>query len=188
MGKLHYLIVLVVVLVIATLTYQLSKSIDKSTETTDPRLRHDPDYYISEFNATKYDKSGLADYRLTAQYLEHFPDTRTIEVKQLSVEYIDKNQTTWQIEADNGTGYEDTEILNVSGNVKINRLTPRPEKNLQLETEQLHIDFPAKLANTESKVKIIGKNSNIKAKGMDINLDDGTVTLRSEARGQYVPR
>ncbi|MGD8784947.1 MAG: LPS export ABC transporter periplasmic protein LptC [Thioalkalispiraceae bacterium] len=188
MGKVHYIIVLIVVLAIATLTYQLSTSVDKSIETTDPSLRHDPDYFISNFKATMYDKDGAANYHMNAEYLEHFPDTETLEVKKIEVVYIDQTQQTWRVTADTGIGYEKTEILHVAGNVKVHRITPDPEKNLLLETQRLRIDFPAKLADTESEVKITGKNSTINAVGMDINLVDGTMTLRSEARGQYVPR
>ena len=187
MSKLHYIIVLIVVLAIATLTYQLSTSIDQSAQLADPNLRHDPDYFLSNFKATVYDKSGHANYQMAAQHLDHYPDTNTIEMKELSVEYIDKTKTTWKVTANKGIGYHKTEILDVTGNVKINKLTPDPEKNLLMETEVLHINFPAKLASTDAEVKIIGKNSTINAKGMDINLDDGTMTLRSEARGQYVP-
>ena len=187
MGKLHYIIILIVVLTIATLTYQLSTSVDESADISDPNLRHDPDYFISNFKATMYDKSGAANYRMTAQHLEHFPDNDTIEVQNIMVEYIDTTQQVWQATSDNAIGYENTEILHLSGNVKIQLQTPNPDKNLILVTDKLRIDFIAKQASTDSKVKITGKNSKIDATGMDINLDSGTLTLKSQARGQYVP-
>jgi len=187
MNKLHYIIVLILVLIIATLTYRLSTSVDKPTAATDPSLRHDPDYFISDFIATMYDKSGAANYRITAQHLEHFPDTDTIEVQLLIVEYMNTTQQIWQATSDAGTGYKNTEIMHLSGNVKIKRQTPNPDKLLTMETDKLRIDFAKRLASTNTQVKITGKNSTINAIGMDVNLDTGTLSLRSQARGHYVP-
>lgn len=187
MSKFHYIIVLILVLIITTLTYRLSTSVDKPTAATDPSLRHDPDYFISDFKATMYDKSGAANYRITAQHLEHFPDTDTVEIQHLIVEYIDTTQLVWQATAEAGIGYKNTEIMHLSGNVKIKRQTPDPDKNLVMETDKLRIDFANRRASTDTKVKITGKNSTINAIGMDVNLDTGTLSLRSRARGHYVP-
>jgi len=187
MSKLHYIIVLIVVLAIATLTYKLSTSVDKTADAPDPSLRHDPDYFISDFKATMYDKSGTAKYHLAAQHLEHFPDNDTVEILHPKVEYIDKTKQVWQATSDSGIGYENTEILHLSGNVKIINNSPDPDKNLVLETDKLMIEFTKKKASTDTRVKITGKNSTIKSKGMDVNLDTGILTLKSQARGQYVP-
>ena len=187
MNKLHYITVLILVLIIATLTYRLSTSVDKPTAATDPNLRHDPDYFISNFKATMYDKSGAANYRIAAQYLEHFPDTDTIEMQHLNIEYIDTVQDVWQAASEAGIGYKNTEIMHLSGNVKIKRQTADPDKLLLMETDKLHIDFTNKHAATDTKVKITGKNSIINAIGMDVNLDTGTLSLKSQARGRYVP-
>lgn len=188
MSKLHYIIVLIVVLVIATLTYQLSTSVDETTETADPNLRHDPDYFISEFKATMYDPAGKANYRLTAEHLEHFPDDDTVEAEKLKLEYIDPSQQLWQVTAEHAVGYENTEILDMSKNVRIVLEATNPDKNLVLTTDKIRVDIPKKLATTDARVKIVGKNSNINATGMDINLENGTLTLRSQAQGQYVPK
>ena len=102
MGKLHYIIVLIVVLIIATLTYKLSTSFEQAEDTADPNLRHDPDYFIKDFTATMYDKSGAASYYMTAQYLEHFPDNDTIEAKQIMVQYFDVDRQVWQAEGREG--------------------------------------------------------------------------------------
>lgn len=187
MNKLHYIIVLILVLIIATLTYKLSTSVDKPTAETDPNLRHDPDYFISNFKASMYDKSGAANYRITAQHLEHFPDTDTIEIQHLIIEYIDTVQQVWQATSETGIGYKNTEIMHLSGNVKIQRQTPDPDQLLVMETDKLHIDFTKKFASTDAKVKITGKNSTINAIGMDVNLETGTLSLKSQARGHYVP-
>ena len=187
MNKLHYIIVLIVVLAIATLTYKLSTSVDETADITDARLRHTPDYFISDFRATMYDKSGTASYRLAAQHLEHFPSDDRIEVQQPRVEYIDKYGQVWLATAASGTGYKETEILQLSGNVKIIRNNPDPDKNLLLESDNLTISFTKKQASTDSRVKISGKNSTISSTGMDINLESGVLILKSQARGQYVP-
>ncbi len=187
MSKLHYIILLIVVLAIATLTYKLSTTLEDTVEVTDPKLRHDPDYFIGDFVATMYDNKGLASYFIKANYLEHFPDDDTIKITDLKINYHDKQKQTWVTTSKDGIGYENIEVLHLSGDVKIENQPENPDKKLVLLTDQLRIDFKARQATTDSKVKILGKNSTINANGMDIDLDTGTLHLKSQARGHYVP-
>jgi len=187
MSKLHYIIVLFIVLAIATLTYKLSTTIERTVSTADPELRHDPDYFISDFTATMYNEKGFANYYIKAQHLDHFPDDDTIEVKQLEIEYRDNENQTWIATSNEGIGYENIEILHLSGNVIIENHPINMGKKLILHTDKLRIDFKRRHANTETKVKILGINSTIRAVGMDIDLNSGILTLKSRARGRYVP-
>ncbi len=187
MSKLHYIILLIVVLAIATLTYQLSTNVEETTDTSDPKERHDPDYFIGDFIATMYDAKGLASYFIKANYLEHFPDDDTIEIKDLEVNYFDKERQTWITTSNKGVGYENIEVLQLSGEVKIENQPDNPDNKLVVLTDELRIDFKKRQATTDSKVKILGKNSTINAIGMDINLNNGTLKLKSQARGHYAP-
>ena len=187
MSKLHYIIILIVVLAIATLTYKLSTTVEDTTSTQDPKLRHDPDYFIGDFIATMYDANGLANYFIKAKYLEHFPDDDTIEISELEINYNDKDNQTWTTTSQKGIGYENIHVLHLSGDVKVENQPKDPSKKLVLLTDELRIDFNTRQAVTETKVKILGKNSTINAIGMDIDLINGTLNLKSQARGHYVP-
>ena len=187
MSKIHYIILLVIVLVIATFTYKLSTNIEQTSSRPDPELRHDPDYFIGDFIATMYDAKGLASYTISAKYLEHFPDDDTIEIKDLKINYHDKDKQSWSTTANNGIGYKNIEVLHLSGEVRIENLSDNPDKKLVLMTDELRIDFRTRLATTDSKVKILGKSSTINAIGMDLDLNSGKLNLKSQARGHYVP-
>lgn len=187
MSKLYYIFVLIAVLAIATLTYQLSTSIEQTTQQADPAQRHDPDYYIRDFNATLYDKQGLPRYRMQAHYLEHFPDDDTLHIQQLHISYQDELNHDWQARSEKGIGYKNIDVLTLSGNVQIQREQSQTGRPLELQTDRLKIDFNKRIANTEAKVKIIGENSTIVATGMELDLKNGTLILKSQARGQYVP-
>lgn len=187
MNKLHFIIVLSVVLAITMLTYILSSRIDDTSKRPDPNLRHDPDYFISDFIATMYDVNGKASYHVKATHLDHFPDDDSVHVRTLEVKYLDKEQQTWLATSDRGIGYENIKVLHLHDNVKIENLSTDPNKRLVLFTDQLRIDFNKRQAETSSQVKILGKNSTINAVGMDIDLNTGIMNLRSEAQGQYVP-
>jgi len=187
MSKLYYIILLIIVLTIATLTYKLSTNVEDAISTSDPELRHDPDYFIGDFIATMYDPKGKANYNIKAVYLEHFPDDDTIEIKDLKINYHDKDKQTWVTTSKEATGFKNIEVLHLTGDVKIENQPKDPNKKLVMLTDQLHIDFKTRLATTDSKVKILGKNSTIDAIGMDIDLNNGMLNLKSKAQGQYVP-
>jgi len=187
MSKLHYIIVLLVVLTIATLTYHLSTSVEQTARRDDPEARHDPDYFIRDFSATMYDKTGKTNYRLDAEYLEHFPDDDTLHVTKLNLSYKDTAEQSWLAKSDKGVGYENIDVIHLSGNVNVIRQHKVADKGVEMLTDKLRIDFIKRKADTDSKVKIIGKNSTIVATGMELDLDSGTLLLKSQARGQYAP-
>ncbi len=187
MSKFHYIVLLVIVLVIATLTYKLSTNVDEAISISDPAQRHDPDYFIGDFTATMYDAEGLANYKIKAKYLQHFPDDDTIEITDLKINYHDNNNQTWLTTANKGVGYKNIEVLHLSGAVQIENLSENPDKKLVLTTDKLRIDFRTRQASTDTGVKILGKNSTINAIGMNIDLNNGKLNLKSQARGHYVP-
>ncbi|VAW97465.1 hypothetical protein MNBD_GAMMA21-2525 [hydrothermal vent metagenome] len=187
MSKSHYIFLLIIVLVIATLTYKLSTNVEDTFSPLDPSLRHDPDYFISDFITTMYDAEGIANYYLKGKYMEHFPDDDTFEIDALEIKYNDQNNQSWITTSNKGLGLKNIEVLHLSGNVKIENQPVDPDKKLILLTDKLRIDFKTRQATTDAMVKISGKSSTINAIGMKIDLNKGIVKLKSQARGQYVP-
>jgi len=187
MSKFYYIILLVIVLVIATLTYKLSTTVEDTISTEDPTLRHDPDYFISDFIATMYDENGIASYYIKGKYMEHFPDDDTFELDEPEINYNGENSQSWIAVADKGLGLKNIEVLHLSNNVKIENQSDSPDKKIIMLTDTLRIDFKLRQANTDAMVKIFGKSSIINAKGMKIDLNKGIVYLKSQARGRYEP-
>lgn len=187
MNKTRFIIVLFAVLLLASFTRWLLTSVEEPGRQVTPEERHDPDYYLENFTATIYTGEGTPHYRLDAEYLEHFPDDDTMDLRKPHIEYLLDAQQPWIANANAGTAYENIQTLFLRGDVVIQRRGPTPARQITLNTEELRIDFATRHASTEREVKITGKNSKITATGMQVDLRAGQMTLLSEARGHYVP-
>lgn len=187
MNKAYYLLVLLVVLAIALISRWLLTTVETPRSRVASETRHDPDYYLENFKITVYQPDGAPAYHLMAHFLDHYPDDDTMSLQKLKIDYRDTQDETWVTTADRGTAYENIEVMHLNGDVQIYRRGTTPDQALTIKTDSLRIDFPHKTASTQAEVKIIGKNSTIEAKGMDVNLAAGQLTLLSEARGHYVP-
>ncbi|MBI1422712.1 MAG: LPS export ABC transporter periplasmic protein LptC [Gammaproteobacteria bacterium] len=187
MNKFYYLLVLIVVLAIALISRWLLTTVETPTGRVAPEARHDPDYYLENFKITVYQPNGAPAYHLNAEHMNHYPDDDTMTMRKLQLDYSDEKNQTWVTTADAGTAYENIEVMQLNGNVRIVRQTPQPDQEITITTDALRFDVPNKFASTEARVKIVGKNSSIVAKGMEVDMVSGQLTLMSEARGHYVP-
>ncbi|MEJ2360938.1 MAG: LPS export ABC transporter periplasmic protein LptC [Gammaproteobacteria bacterium] len=187
MNKFFYLLMLIVVLAIALISRWLLTTVETPKGQATSKIRHAPDYYLENFKITVYQPDGSPAYHLIAHYLDHYPDDDSMILKKLKIDYRDPQNQTWITTANEGTAYENIEVMHLNGDVRIQRQGAKPDQAVTIETDSLRIDFPHKTASTMARVKIIGKNSTIEATGMNVNLAAGQLTLLSEARGHYVP-
>ena len=187
MSRFRYLLVLLLVLVITIFTRWLLTSVEEPAEPGTQNIRHDPDYFISNFTATIYDPQGKPNYHLIAKHLEHFPDDDTIEISSLQLEYTDSSNQAWIALSDRGTADKNLEVLRMTNNVKVVRNTHDPNKIMTLHANDLEFDFLKRIALTDSEVKIVGKNSTIESTGMHIDFDAGIITFNARARAHYAP-
>lgn len=188
MNKFYYLLVLIIVLAIALISRWLLTTVEAPTGRVAPEARHDPDYYLANFKITVYQPDGTPAYHLNGAHMNHYPDDDTMTLQMLRIDYLDDENQTWITTANEGTAYQNIEVMHLTGDVQIHRQTQLPEQTITVSTDALRIDFPNKRASTDAEVKIVGKNSSITAKGMDVDLAAGQLTLLSEARGHYVPK
>lgn len=187
MNKAYFLVVLLVVLGIALISYWFSTTVETPHGKVTSKTSHKPDYYLENFKITVYQPDGSPAYHLMAHFLDHYPDDDTMTLQKLKIDYRDTQHDTWTTTADQGTAYQNIQVMHLNGHVEIQRQGSRPDQAITIKTDSLRIDFPHKTASTQAEVKIIGKNSTIEAKGMDVNLAAGELYLLSEARGHYVP-
>jgi len=187
MNKFYYLLVLIVVLAIALISRWLLTTVETPTGRVAPEARHDPDYFLVNFKITVYQPDGKPAYHLDAAHMNHYPDDDTMTMQKLKLDYRDDQNQTWIATANSGVAYENIEVMQLNGDVRIQRQVPRPDEAITITTDALRIDFPKKRASTEAEVKITDKNSSITAKGMDVDLAAGHLSLLSQARGRYVP-
>lgn len=187
MSRFRYLLIFLLVLVITIFTRWLLTSVEEPTEPGTQKSRHDPDYFISNFNATLYDPQGNPNYHLIAKHLEHFPDDNTMEINTLRLEYRDIDRLPWVATSNRATADKNIETLHMIDNVKVVRNAADPYKVMTLYAKDLKFDFLKRIALTDSEVKIVGKNSTIEATGLHIDFDAGILTFNARTRAHYAP-
>lgn len=187
MNKLYFLLVLLVVLAIALISRWLLTTVETPGTRASTTASHDPDYYMVNVKITVYQPNGKPAYHLDAAHMNHYPDDDTITMQNLNLNSRDEKNLEWNATADKGTAYQNIEVLQLDGNVILKGQGTQPKQIMTIETNSLRIDFPHKRASTQSNVKIFGKNSTITAKGMELDMEAGHLTLSSDARGHYVP-
>lgn len=188
MGKLRYILILLVVLAVAFFTRWLLTSVEEPVTRARDKLRHDPDYFISNFKTIIYDKDGNPGYHFEAEHLEHFPDNDTMEIKKLNVEFTSKDKQVWLASADQGILYEKSNVLQLNHNVIFKRKARLATDKLEFRTEDLRFDFANKIATSPAKVNMQSYNSTVSAVGIKMDMETGMITLQSEAAGHYDPR
>ena len=71
----------IVLLILAGLSFWLQSTVDRGETKNDGKFRHDPDATAENFTVRRFGENGQVKYRLTAPYLVHYPDDDTSEVK-----------------------------------------------------------------------------------------------------------
>ena len=59
---------------LAALSYWLDRSVQPTTPKRDGSTRHDPDYTVESFSATRLSPDGTPQYVLAAAKMAHYPD------------------------------------------------------------------------------------------------------------------
>ena len=67
---------------LAALTYWLDAQIQTPAARRDGSTRHDPDLFLKNFRAVKYDETGKPKETLAALRADHFPDDETAELEK----------------------------------------------------------------------------------------------------------
>jgi LPS export ABC transporter protein LptC len=86
--------------------------------------RHEPDYVVENFLARGRDGSGTA-YVLRGDYLEHFPDDSTVDIKRPCLLLFEREVSPRLIFADKGRVIENGTMIVLEGNVEVREGLPK---------------------------------------------------------------
>ncbi len=185
MNRLGYLLLLLTVTAIAaTSSWLLSKVDEKPLSILQPE-RHDPDYFMTNFNATVMNAGGTPKYKMSATRLEHFPDDGSIDVTQPYFEYFRPHLSPWIVVADAGQIFNKGKLVHLNGKVIMERQKSNTEPYVKLVTRDLRIHTDTEYAETDAKVNVQSDNRQLQATGMRVNLAAGKLELRNKVTGTY---
>jgi lipopolysaccharide export system protein LptC len=153
--------------------------------TGDPRVRHDPDYYVDQLKATRFGPSGIPEYTLYAKRMTHYPDddvTHLDDPRLLSFRSALSTTTVTALTADmSGNG----ENVYLHDNVQLVRSAYPGHSELTVQSSYMHVMPEANLSKTDKPVKIFDANILVNAVGLEFNSETHVLKLLANVRGKY---
>lgn len=186
-GGLGALFPLVVMLLLAMLTFWLDRTINLTAAGAAGPVTHDPDYVIEKFTLLRLSEAGEQRYTLTAAKMLHFPDDDT---SLLAVPVLIQKQpgkSDLRIRAERGIVSPGGEKLDLHDNVEVFRAS-QPGDNggdLRMMTSFLRVLPDDDRAETPARVVIDYGASTLSGTGMDLDNRYRQFKLRSAVTTTY---
>lgn len=177
---------IIILSVLATLTFWLQSAIDPGNDKHDGKFRHDPDAVAENFVVRRFDETGQVKYRLTGPYMIHYADDDSSELKSpVLISYRpDAPQIT--ITSNFAKVTSKGEVAYLWDDVRITRAATAEQLELLARTPDLTVQTDAGFAFTNSPVEITQGQSWITGVGAQIDNNNSTFVLQSQVKGQYI--
>jgi len=171
---------------LALLTFWINKTVQPSVPKIDGSSRHDPDYIMSNFVTKQTDINGNLHFQLAAVEMRHFPDDDSTYLQRPRYTQFTIGKAPTQVEALRGIVSADGEKVQLFGNVKITRPAFSGKGESTLDTDHLNIFPNQDIVRTESPVIIRqAPKTVVYGTGMIYEKKLGTVTLFHKVRAHY---
>lgn len=180
------LLPLVLMLLLAAVTFWLEQAVQAPVSVTGALARHDPDLIIENFTAIRHNALGVPAYSLAAKKMVHYPDNELTHLVAPRITSFPPDAPPTRISADEAELSKNGNEAFFYGNVVLTREKSKTQAAVRATTERLRIDQKADTAHTDDPVMIVQGNSVLQGVGMDANNKERTFVLRSQARGTFV--
>lgn len=170
---------------LAALTFWLERTVNAPIRGPADVTRHEPDYIVSQLNATNLDPNGRPESTLTARTMRHFPDDQTTELDAPQLVQLRTDRPPVHIAADRGKVMKDGEEVRLYGNVVVRREATAERPELRMETTYLQVFPKEDVARTNEHVVIHEGKSRLTGVGMDYNNKTRQIELKSRVSGMF---
>ena len=177
---------IIVLALLAGLSFWLQSTVDRGETKNDGKLRHDPDSMADNFIVRRFDKTGQIKYRLTGPHFVHFPDDETSELTSPRLVSYHPDSPPVTVTSDHAkiTGKGETVFL--WDNVVLTRTATPERPEMVARMPELTAQPDLGLAFTGSPIEITQGQSWVTGVGAQIDNNNSTLVLHSQVRGQYI--
>jgi lipopolysaccharide export system protein LptC len=178
---------LALMLSLALLTFYLERTV-REEEGTPGLRRHDPDYIITNFTTTTFNRDGAAEAVLSAARMVHYPDDDSTELVAPRLVQSKPERPRVTVRADRGALSREGDEIFLYDNVVLVREPQGGRSAARLTTDFLHVVRDRSIVRTDRHVDIVEDRRRLSGRGMEYNSDLGTMTLRENVRGRFEPK
>jgi len=181
-------ILALILLLGASLSWWLLRSLEVHETPVQDQVRHIPDYYVNQFTVNAMDDSGHLRYRLHADHMAHYLDDDTASLARPNMELFKDGGPAWNASARRGWIGAGQKTVLLQGDVLVWRDPKVKGSGLELQTDDLHITPDRQYAETDRPVTIAQDIGITRAVGMRVYFEQGRMELLSDVRGHYLPK
>ena len=171
---------------LALLTFWLDRVAQPGSYKSDGSHRHDPDYWVENFTATRMSPDGVPRHVLVAGKMTHYPDNDSTDLVQPHMTQYEAGLPPLHIQASSGKVSSNGEQVWFSGNVKVTREAGNGQSELTMATEYLHIIPDKDFAQTDRAVSVRSADSWVTAVGMELDSKTRIIKFLSRVKAQHV--
>jgi len=148
---------------------------------------HQPDYYMENFTTTNMEQDGTLKNRLEAEYMAHYPDDNTTELKKPRLMVPREDSQPVNIIADKGWVTADNKVILLSGNVNLWQNDAGGNKKIEIITSDVRILTDEEYAETDQPATFTGKGTTVRAVGVRAYLKEGRLKLLNNVHATISP-
>lgn len=146
-----------------------------------------PDGYMEDVRAVIMDKQGKPKLKISSPRMVHYIDNDTTNLASPHVTIYRNSPLPWLVTAKNGKASQGIDKVDFWNNVVIHHPADESHPTTVIKTEQLTVHTNEQTAETKALITLIQPNLTMTAIGMFADMNNGNITLLSQARGDYVP-
>jgi len=176
---------LVVVTLLAAVSFWLTRGDDGDTEGPIEGLDTRLDYALENFEMRAFDERGEQAMRLWAPRLTNDAATKIGRVEQPRIE-VRHEGFLWHILADSAIISEDQEEVFLRGEVTLEREGATPLEALDIASSDVTLVVNERIARSDADVRLTDTAGALDARGFEVNLRSNEFQLHQEVRGSYV--
>ncbi len=177
---------LLLVAVLAALTFWLEHVVQPPAAPNDGSTRHDPDYIVENFVAVRMGPDGMRLHQLEADRMLHYPDDDSTHLDAPRLVKFDHEAITLSITSRTARVSSEGETVDFQDDVRAVRTATPTQSELVLSTDFLHVVPDKDYARTDRPVTIVDANTQVTAVGLELFNEAKVVRLLSNVRGSYV--
>jgi LPS export ABC transporter protein LptC len=185
-NKLSSIFVLLLILIIALITYWLKAEVEKELLIKNNNNASGPEFYLKSFNSMKTKKNGDVKFILSAKNMEQFDYAEYAILKKPHFTRYKNSKPYSFIKSNKGKVISDGDEYLFTDNVILTRVKTEKKREMKLFTDQLDILPNIDIVLTKKPVKIIQEpNIEIYGIGMKYDNKEGIVKLLSNVKVHY---
>lgn len=148
---------------------------------------HEPDAFMENVVATIMNKQGKPAIKITSPKMFHFQDQDTTEIAAPHIIVYRDSPEPWHIHSDFAKATQGLEQIVFWSHVIIRHEKDSTHPATTMRTESLTVFPSQQIAKTKDPITFTQPATTVYGIGMLANMNQGTIKLLSETRGNYVP-